>query len=117
MARFSFGNWIGKPVLVSIPALFDDGKVRSFTLVGVEIHGLWLQSDELTRRLLSKDLSGYADMAPVIFVPFAQIAGVLVPTQAPTGAPPPAAAVVHHETKSAAPAKRPPKILGRKRGG
>jgi hypothetical protein len=49
----------------------------------VEVQGLWLQSDELTGRLLSRDSELYASMAPIVFVPFAQIAGVLVGTKPP----------------------------------
>jgi hypothetical protein len=65
--------------MVSVPALFDDGACRPFTLLGVELHGLWLQSDELTRRLLPHDKQDLATTASVaVFVPFAQIAGVLV---------------------------------------
>jgi hypothetical protein len=84
------GQLQGSTVLVSIPALFSDGAGRPYTLLGLELHGLWLQSDELNDRLLTEDTRDYARAAPVVFVPFAQIAGVLVPT-APVGALPPGA--------------------------
>src|SRR6516165_5441326 len=71
-------RYVNKTVHVSIPALFDDGACRPFTLLGAELHGLWLHSDELTRRLLSGDEGGLAATSPAVFVPFAQIAGVLV---------------------------------------
>ncbi|MGF6408377.1 hypothetical protein [Paraburkholderia sp. MM5482-R1] len=74
-------RYVNKTVFVSIPALFEDRVCRPFTLLGVELHGLWLQSDELTDRLLpeeKRDLVTKASM--VVFVPFAQIAGVLVAT-------------------------------------
>jgi hypothetical protein len=45
-------RYLNKTVFVSIPALFEDGACRPFKLLGVEIYGLWLQSDELTQRLL-----------------------------------------------------------------
>lgn len=77
-------QYLNKTVLVSIPALFDDGQCREFTLRGVELHGLWLQSDDLAKRMLNKDMQAYASAGPVIFVPFAQIAGVLFATRAPT---------------------------------
>jgi hypothetical protein len=91
-------RYLNKTVFVSIPALFDDGVCRPFTLLGAELNGLWLQSDELTRRLLAGhegDLP--ATSAPAVFVPFAQIAGVLVagaPSQSPEQQPvlPPAPA-------------------------
>ena len=48
-------SYLNKTILVAIPALFDDGVCRPFTLLGAELHGLWLQSDELTQRLLPAD--------------------------------------------------------------
>lgn len=83
-------RYVNKTVFVSIPVLFDDGACRAYKLLGAELTGLWLQSDELTRRLLPQDTRDLASMAPAVFVPFAQIAGVLVATQAPPS-PPPAA--------------------------
>jgi hypothetical protein len=74
-------RYLSKTILVSIPALFQDGACRPFTLLGAELHGLWLQSDELTQRLLPRDKQDLATTAPAaVFVPFAQIAGVLVAT-------------------------------------
>ena len=74
---------LNKTLLVSIPALFEDGTVRPYTLLGVEINGLWLQSEELTDRLLRDESRELAKMGPAVFVPFAQIAGVLVATSMP----------------------------------
>ena len=94
------GHFLGRTVLVSIPALFGDGVCRPYKLLGLELHGLWLQSDELNQRLLTDKTRDFAEAAPAVFVPFAQIAGVLVPTALnaapPPGAPQVRAAVVHH---------------------
>lgn len=77
----TIARYVDKIVLVSIPALFEDGVCRPFTLLGAELHGLWLQSDELTQRLLPEDKRDLLTKASVaVFVPFAQIAGVLVAT-------------------------------------
>jgi hypothetical protein len=73
--RLTLARYLNHTILVSVPALFEDGTCRPFTLLGTELHGLWLQSDELTRRLLPED---ERDLAAAVFVPFAQIAGVLV---------------------------------------
>lgn len=81
------GHLLGRTVLVSIPALFSDGTCRAYTLVGFELHGLWLQSQELNERLLTEEMREIAAASPVVFVPFAQIASVVVPT-APPAAPP-----------------------------
>jgi hypothetical protein len=75
----NIARYLNKTVLVSVPALFEDGVCRPFTLLGAELHGLWLQSEELTRRLLPEDKRDLAATTPTaVFVPFAQIAGVLV---------------------------------------
>ena len=99
-------RYLNKTLFVSIPALFDDGAARPYTLLGAEMNGLWLQSEELTDRLLSDECREFAKRNPVVFVPFAQIAGVLVPTIEPT--PPPAD---ESKTKTPPPAssKRPNK--------
>jgi hypothetical protein len=77
------GHLLTKTILVSIPALIEDGACRPYKLLGVELHGLWLQSDDLSRRLLSDDQQAFVATSPVVFVPFAQIAGVLIPTTLP----------------------------------
>ncbi|MBZ5494666.1 MAG: hypothetical protein LAO76_27380 [Acidobacteriia bacterium] len=69
-----------KTILVSIPVLFEDAKCRPYKLVGAELHGLWLESDELTKRLLPDHKKAYASAASAVFIPFSQIAGVIVAT-------------------------------------
>jgi hypothetical protein len=73
-------RYVNRSIFVSLPGLFDDGVCRPFTLLGAELEGLWLQSDELTRRLLPGDKQHPAATPAAVFVPFAQIAGVLVAT-------------------------------------
>jgi hypothetical protein len=77
---------INKTVFVSAPLIFENVECRAFTLLGVELTGLWLQSDELTKRLVPEHRRDLATLAPAVFVPFAHIAGVLVTTIAPTPA-------------------------------
>jgi hypothetical protein len=102
----NFKRYVNKTILVSMPALFHDAKCRPFKLLGVEVPGVWLQSDELTTRLLPEQMAQYAAAGPVVFVPFAQIAGILVPTSRPTtAAPKPAAAA---PTPAAASPPSPP---------
>ena len=79
------GQFLNKTILVSIPALFEDCACRSYKLLAVELHGLWLQSDDLSRRLLADDQQDLVSATPVVFVPFAQISGVLIPTTLPVG--------------------------------
>lgn len=80
----ALSRYLNKTLFVSIPALFEDGTVRPYTLLGAEMNGLWLQSEELTDRLLRDEGRELAQMSPAVFVPFAQIAGVLVATSMPT---------------------------------
>ena len=79
----NLSQYLGKSILVSIPALFEDGVCRPYTLGGIEFHGLWLQSEELAERLLHEVKHLYSDAEPAVFVPYAQIAGILVATAAP----------------------------------
>jgi hypothetical protein len=79
----NLARYLNKSILVSIPALFEDPLCRRCRLVGAEITGLWLQSEELTGRLLPSESADLARLEPVVFVPFAQIAGVLVATGVP----------------------------------
>lgn len=75
-------QYLGKSILVSIPALFDDCVCRACTLVGIEFQGLWLQSEELAEQLLHGVKHPYSDAEPAVFVPYAQIAGILIATAA-----------------------------------
>jgi hypothetical protein len=99
-------RYLNQTVSVSIPALFEDGAARPYTLIGVEMNGLWLQSEELTDRLLSAECRELAKRNPVAFVPFAQIAGVLVPTIEPT---PPPSDASKKKSPPPTPAKPPSK--------
>jgi hypothetical protein len=97
---FNVSRLVNKTIYVSIPALFQDGRCRPYTLRGAELNGLWLQSAELTNRLLADDKADLAALAPIVFVPFAQIAGVLVASGMP--------APVTQTQPQGAPAATPP---------
>jgi hypothetical protein len=100
------GRFLGRTVLVSIPALFGDGVCRPYKLLGLDLHGLWLESDDLSQRLLSEETRDLAQPAPAVFVPFAQIAAVLVPTalatEPPTGSGSTGAPTTHAAASAAA---------------
>jgi hypothetical protein len=102
------GRFLNRTILVSIPALFEDGVSRPYKLLGIELHGLWLQSDDLTRRLLSDETDEYAATEPAVFVPFAQIAGVIVPTTLAGSLPPGAeeSSAVERESAAETPVSR-----------
>lgn len=79
----NFKRYLNTTIMVSMPALFPDAKARPFKLIGVELPGVWLQSDELADLLLPEEFQQYAAAGPLVFVPFAHIAGILVPTTRP----------------------------------
>jgi hypothetical protein len=68
---------LNQSILVSIPVLHSDVKCRSYILVGVDLQGLWLQSDELLRDVSDEAENGTPASTPV-FVPFSQIASVVL---------------------------------------
>jgi hypothetical protein len=73
------GHHINKPVLVSMPPLFADGKPRACKLIAVEPAGLWLENEDLTRRAFP-DADG---ILATVFVPFTQIAYLAESVSAP----------------------------------
>ena len=79
----TISKFLSRTIFVSIPALFEDGTALPYTLLGVELNGLWLQADPLTERLLRDEGHQLARLNPAVFVPFAQIAGVIVATSMP----------------------------------
>jgi hypothetical protein len=101
-------QYINKTILIAIPVLFDDGRCRPFKLIGVEVPGLWLQANDLAERLLPEAMQNYVTAEPVIFVPFAQIAGVVIPTRPPTAAAPIASAAKETKDTSDKPTRAEP---------
>ena len=63
-----------KAVFVVIPAIFGDERPRACTLVGIEVSGVWLQSDDLSGTLFRTCEVRVPPTNPNVFVPFAQIA-------------------------------------------
>jgi hypothetical protein len=80
-------QYVNKTILVSIPAVFEDGKCRPYKLAGIELIGLWLESAELTSRFLSAEYKTSTSVAWALFIPFSQIACVAI-ASASTGTPP-----------------------------
>ena len=97
-------RYLNQAIFVSIPALFEDGTALPYTLLGAELNGLWLQSEQLTKRLLGDEGHQLALLNPAVFVPFAQIAGVIVATSMPE---PPAPEPPNNASKTCA--ERKPK--------
>jgi hypothetical protein len=72
----------------SIPALFEDGKCRAFTLRGADSDGVWLASSALVDRLLLERETSIVASEPPVFLPYAQIAGIILAAPTPDAPPP-----------------------------
>jgi hypothetical protein len=109
-----------RTILVSIPALYEDGKCRTHTLRDADSEGVWLDSKELVDRLLLDREKSIAATKPLVFVPFAQIAGIIFAAPAPRNAPAPKPAETAADAKSAPPEdaavvkRKPPSKSGAK---
>jgi hypothetical protein len=81
------GQFLNKTILVSIPDIFKDDRSRPYTLVGIELSGLWLQGGDLATRLLPEGHKHHEQFVLTAFVPFSQIAAVFVATARPASTP------------------------------
>jgi hypothetical protein len=79
----NLSKYVNKTILVSIPSLSGDVKCRPYKLTGVELVGLWLQSEQLASEFLAHDQKAQTQMTWAFFVPYSQIACVAVGAVAP----------------------------------
>jgi hypothetical protein len=75
-------QYLNRTIMVSIPALFEDGKCHACTLQAIDSDGLWLESSALVNRLLPEHEKATATR-PGVFVPTAQIAAVILAAPSP----------------------------------
>lgn len=73
----NLANYFNKNILVLIPSFSDDKQPRLYTLVGIEPSGIWLESEELQRKLHTSEKQQSSTASKAVFVPFAQISYVL----------------------------------------
>jgi hypothetical protein len=78
------GQHLNKSVSVSIPIIFKDEASHACKLVGIEVSGLWLESEEFGSMLFPNLKESEP---PRIFVPFGQIL-FLVEASGPKPQPP-----------------------------
>lgn len=71
----NLANYFNKNILVLISSISNDP--RPYTLVGIEPSGLWLESEELQRKLHTSEKQQSSTATKAVFVPFAQISYVL----------------------------------------
>lgn len=82
----TLGHHLNKILLVSIPSIFEDDHPRACTLTGIDVSGLWLESQDLADKVLHPDDQR---VGVRIFVPFARIAYLLEPAAAMHSVPAP----------------------------
>lgn len=78
-------KYVGKAILVSIPALSEDLRCRSYRLIGIELIGLWLEAEDLRGAFLADEHRSHDMVRWSFFVPFTQIACVAIaePVESP----------------------------------
>jgi hypothetical protein len=83
----NLSKYVNKTILVSIPVLSEDTKCKPYTLIGIELIGLWLQSPDLAGGFLDHRYKSQQATTWAFFIPFSQIACVVVPSAgaAPSG--------------------------------
>jgi len=82
----NLGRYVNKTIFVSITGVSEDGKCRPYKLIGIELVGLWLQSDDLTGRFIAYQNQS-TPLTWVMFIPFSQIACVAVAAPSPVTQP------------------------------
>jgi hypothetical protein len=65
----TLASLIGEVIIVRIPLLDADG-MTLVKLHGIEAHGIWIESQELTNQLMEKFRFSSSRTTPVVFVPF-----------------------------------------------
>jgi hypothetical protein len=73
----NLASYFNKNILALIPSFSDDEHPRSYTLVGIEPSGLWLESEELQRKLHLSEKQKSSPATKAAFIPFSQISYVL----------------------------------------
>lgn len=62
---------IGEVIIVRIPLL--DAGMMLVKLHGIEAHGIWIESQDLTNQLMEKFHCSSSRTTPLVFVPFGKL--------------------------------------------
>jgi hypothetical protein len=54
------------------------GKIHRVKLLGVEVGGIWVESQEITNQMLQFIGQATAEQTPIVFLPYHAIASILV---------------------------------------
>jgi hypothetical protein len=63
---------VGEVIIVRIPLLDAEG-MTLVKLHGIEAHGIWIESQDLTNELMAKFDCSSSRTTPIVFIPFAKL--------------------------------------------
>jgi hypothetical protein len=68
----SLASMIGEVIIVRIPLLDAEG-MTLVKLHGIEAHGIWIESQDVTNQLMEKFQFSSSRTTPLVFVPFEKV--------------------------------------------
>lgn len=68
----TLASMVGEVIIVRIPVLDAEG-MTLVKLHGIEAHGVWIESQDLTNELMAKFRCSTSRTTPIVFVPFAKL--------------------------------------------
>lgn len=68
----SLASMIGEIIIVRIP-LLDAERMILVKLHGIELHGIWIESQDFTNQLMEKFHFSSSRTTPIVFVPFVKV--------------------------------------------
>jgi hypothetical protein len=69
---------IGEVIIVRIPPL-DAERMILVKLHGIELHGIWIESQDFTNQLMEKFRFSSSRTTPLVFVPFDKVDFIVAP--------------------------------------
>ena len=72
MLMRSLASMIGEIIIVRIP-LLDAERMILVKLHGIELHGIWIESQDFTNHLMEKFHFSSSRTTPIVFVPFVKL--------------------------------------------
>ena len=68
----NLASMIGEIIIVRIP-LLDAERMVLVKLHGIELHGIWIESQDFTNQLMEKFHFSSSRTTPIVFVPFVKV--------------------------------------------
>lgn len=74
----SLSSMIGEVIIVRIP-LLNAERMILVKLHGIELHGIWIESQDFTNQLMEKFNFSSSRTTPMVFVPFVKVDFIIAP--------------------------------------